>query len=420
MISSNNYKKKLKNYINKESLLKLCLLISSFNVVLWYYKKFIYGDRQPFWDLIVNYCAGQSYLNNISPYKYGIGNNPLSKCLFESGGLNDGFFYVATIPLLKLSSLLAQFDVETIKSSWVLVNLLSLITIFYTSAYIYKTKIKLSWYLIILLFSFGGVNFFSLLTGNISIVAATFISIGIFFYTKNKTDIFCLLVCLAALLRPQFFMFILIPFMEKDKKYFLKFLFYSLTISILFFYDYFFNKELFFGFLKGLAFVRSDGWFFTYGDGIGLDAIIDQMPYAILLMFDSYIQSGPSKYSNFAWMIIASILLIGAYNFLRKKDSVIKINRLNSIALGTIIITACLPRLQMYDLFLAIPATHYIANNLMINRNKNISFFGFAILIIIYSVHDINARLFVFFLIYFYYFINNNFFNLKKRGIGFS
>ena len=176
----------------------------------------------------------------------------------------------------------------------------------------------------------------------------------------------------------------------------------------------------FFGFLKGLAFVRSDGWFFTYGDGIGLDAIIDQMPYAILLMFDSYIQSGPSKYSNFAWMIIASILLIGAYNFLRKKDSVIKINRLNSIALGTIIITACLPRLQMYDLFLAIPATYYIANNLMINRNKNISFFGFAILIIIYSVHDLNAPLFVFFLIYFYYFINNNFFNLKKRGIGFS
>ena len=206
----------------------------------------------------------------------------------------------------------------------------------------------------------------------------------------------------------------------RSKLGYLTTLFYSLTISILFFYDYFFNKELFFGFLKGLAFVRSDGWFFTYGDGIGLDAIIDQMPYAILLMFDSYIQSGPSKYSNFAWMIIASILLIGAYNFLRKKDSVIKINRLNSIALGTIIITACLPRLQMYDLFLAIPATHYIANNLMINRNKNISFFGFAILIIIYSVHDINAPLFVFFLIYFYYFINNNFFNLKKRGIGFS
>ena len=45
-------------------------------------------------------------------------------------------------------------------------------------------------------------------------------------------------------------------------------------------------KEMFIGFLKGVAYVRSDAFFWTFGDGIGLDAIIDQLPYAILLLFD--------------------------------------------------------------------------------------------------------------------------------------
>ena len=126
-----------------------------------------------------------------------------------------------------------------------------------------------------LLFSFGGVGFFSFLTGNITTLAATFISIGIYFYLKKNINIFCLCICIAALVRPQLFLFILLPFMEENKKYFLKVIFYSFTIAIFFFYDFIFQKELFFGFLKGLAYVRSDAWFFTFGDGIGLDAIID-------------------------------------------------------------------------------------------------------------------------------------------------
>ena len=36
---------------------------------------------------------------------------------------------------------------------------------------------------------------------------------------------------------------------------------------------------MFIGFLKGVAYVRSDAFFWSFGDGIGL-AIIDQLPYA--------------------------------------------------------------------------------------------------------------------------------------------
>ena len=396
-------KQALNNLFSKDIFLKICLIISSANVVIWFIKKYIFGDREPFWDLVINYCAGQSYINGISPYNYGVGINPLGKCLNESGGLNDAFVYVATIPLLKISSLLAQFDIETIKSFWVIINLFSFFIIFLTSTYIYKINKKYSWYILMLLFSFGGVGFFSFLTGNITTLAATFISIGIYFYLKKNINIFCLCICIAALVRPQLFLFILLPFMEENKKYFLNVIFYSFTIAILFFYDFIFQKELFFGFLKGLAYVRSDAWFFTFGDGIGLDAIIDQLSYAVLLLFDVYIQPGPSKYSNILWIILSSIILLSTYFFLTKKNISKKINKTNSIALGIVIITLCLPRLQMYDLILAIPAVHCIAINIMSEKQKRLSFLGFAMLSIMYAVHDLNSPLFLFSLIFFYY-----------------
>lgn len=213
-------KQALTNLFSKDIILKICLAISSLNVAIWFIKKYIHGNREPFWDLVINYCAGLSYINGISPYNYGIGINPLGKCLDESHGMNDAFVYVASVPLLKLSSLLGQFNIETVKNLWVIVNLFSFFIILFTSIYIYKINKKYSWYILMLLFSFGGVGFFSFLTGNIAILAATFISIGIYFYLKKNINIFCLCVCLAALLRPQFFLFILMPFMQENKKYF--------------------------------------------------------------------------------------------------------------------------------------------------------------------------------------------------------
>ena len=52
----------------------------------------------------------------------------------------------------------------------------------------------------------------------------------------------------------------------------------------------------------------------------GLDAIIDQLSYAVLLLFDVYIQPGPSKYSNILWIILSSIILLSTYFFLTKKN----------------------------------------------------------------------------------------------------
>ena len=99
----------------------------------------------------------------------------------------------------------------------------------------------------------------------------------------------------------------------------------------------------------------------------------------MLLLFDVYIQPGPSKYSNILWIILSSIILLSTYFFLTKKNISKKINKTNSIALGIVIITLCLPRLQMYDLILAIPAVHCIAINIMSEKQKGLSFLGFAI-----------------------------------------
>ena len=409
MINLKLNKKKFNLLLNKDLFLKICLLISSFNICLWFFKKFIFGDREPFWDMIINYCAGQAYINNINPYEYGIGINPLRECLSDFGNMNDGFVYVSTVILVKLSSLFSLFDIEVIKNFWYLISIFSLIVIIFTSKNIYKEKINYYWYSLILFFSFGGIYLFSYLTGNISLLAATIISIGIYFYKKRKINTFCILVCLAATLRPQFFLFILLPFMQEKREYFFKIIIFSFMIISIFLYDFFLNKELFYGFLKGLAYVRSDSWFFTFGDGIGLDAIIDQLPYAIISYFDIYVQPGPSKYSNIIWLILASTFLIGTYVFLRKENNLkkININEECSLALGVIIITACLPRLQMYDLILAIPATYCLGNNLMLKKEKLVSLFGFIILIFMFAVHDLNAPIFIFFTIFLYFYLKN-------------
>ena len=57
----------------------------------------------------------------------------------------------------------------------------------------------------------------------------------------------------------------------------------------------------------------------------------------------------------------------------------------------------------MYDLILALPATYCIGMYLMEKNQKMVSLFGFIILSIMYAVHDINAPLFLFFMILFYF-----------------
>ena len=94
----------MKKIITKENLLNLILFLSSINILIWFYKKYLIGSREVFWDLSINYCAGKIYSIGQTPYGL-LANNPIADCIKNAAGLNEAFAYNYTIPLVKFFSL---------------------------------------------------------------------------------------------------------------------------------------------------------------------------------------------------------------------------------------------------------------------------------------------------------------------------
>ena len=64
-----------KKNISKEYILSLALFITSVNFIIWFFKKFIFGDRVFFWDLSPVYCANKLFAENLNPYGFFPENN---------------------------------------------------------------------------------------------------------------------------------------------------------------------------------------------------------------------------------------------------------------------------------------------------------------------------------------------------------
>ena len=79
-----NFIKKI-NQENKLKIIKFILLASliivTSNSLIYLFEKYITGDRYIFFDLPLNYCAGELFSNNISPYGFGLGKAPLIECV---------------------------------------------------------------------------------------------------------------------------------------------------------------------------------------------------------------------------------------------------------------------------------------------------------------------------------------------------
>ena len=168
----------IKKIITKENILHLILCLSSLNILNWFYKKYIIGSREVFWDLSVNYCAGKIYSIGNTPYGM-MSNNPIAECIKNSAGLNEAFAYNYTIPLAKFFSLFSFINFDDLKRYWFVLVCICVYFIFKNSKFLFAKNKNSILFLLIMFFSFGGVFFQSLLTGNISIIAFTLISFRI-------------------------------------------------------------------------------------------------------------------------------------------------------------------------------------------------------------------------------------------------
>ena len=402
----------MKKIITKENLLNLILFLSSINILIWFYKKYLIGSREVFWDLSINYCAGKIYSIGQTPYGL-LANNPIADCIKNAAGLNEAFAYNYTIPLVKFFSLFSFIEFADLQKIWFLVICLCTFYIFKNTKVIFAKNKNSLLFLIILFFSFGGVFFQSLLTGNISIIGFTLISFGLLSFYKKNINNFALYILIASLIKPHFFFYLLIGFIYKGKKFFNKFFLSLLILLLIYSIDFFFNKEIFLDFLNTMQTMKSDFWFFSFGGGIGIVSITEQLPSQILSLLNIYLSSGPSIFSSIFWIFSSSIILIGSmYFFSIKKDWILSKKKL-FLAFSILIVTMCLPRIAFYELYIIIPVKFYLLNKFFNSSNKFLSNLGFIFLIVMFGVHDINS---IFFLISSISFILI-FINLKKLNI---
>ena len=76
---------KILNQPSSTKLIEIILLISllffTVDSLIYFSEKYILGNRYIFFDLPLNYCAGELFSNNISPYGFGLGKAPLIECV---------------------------------------------------------------------------------------------------------------------------------------------------------------------------------------------------------------------------------------------------------------------------------------------------------------------------------------------------
>ena len=401
----------MKKFITKENFLYLALFLSSINILFWFYKKYIIGSREFFWDLAVNYCAGKIYANGYSPYGF-LANNPIYKCINDSAGLNEAFAYNYTIPLAKLFSLFSFTSFDELKKIWFLVVCICTYFIFRNTKKLFDESINNILFLTMLFFSFGGVFFQSLINGNIAIIGFTLISFSLLSLYKNNTKNFSLFILIASLIKPHFFFYILIGFVYKGKKFFKIFFYSFIFLLFIYFLDFIFNKELFLDFLNSMKTMKSNLWFFSFGGGIGIVSINEQLPSKIFSILDIYIPAGPSLFSSTFWLFSSSVLLLGSiYLFSIKKYWLLKKKKL-FFTFSILIVVMCLPRIAFYELHIIIPALFFISKKFFYSTNKSLSNIGFILLLIMFGVHDINSIFFLMSLITFLLI----YINLKKNS----
>ena len=238
-----------------------------------------------------------------------------------------------------------------------------------------------------------------MLTGNISILGYALICVSLIFLHRKKLNLFSSFIILLSLVKPHFFIFLLIGYIVYGNEY-IKNLISSL-IFIVFFYFIFFllNASIFFDFFNAIRATNTSEWFFSFNSTFGLVGIINNLPRIFNSTgFDIYFSGGPGILNNIICLSLISFIFLGFFYF----RSFIKIKDLNGcnksklIALGTVLVVLINPNITIYDFLIFIPSVFYLVNEV------NISYkFKYFIMILFILIQDINFPFFVASLIYF-------------------
>ena len=421
-----NFIKKI-NQENKLKIIKFILLASliivTSNSLIYLFEKYITGDRYIFFDLPLNYCAGELFSNNISPYGFGLGKAPLIECVNKIINGDWGMpVYIYSPIFLEFLSPISKINYDLIRNSWYLITAISIFFIIFFSYKVLPINNLKKIMPLIILFSFGGILFNAIFTGNISILAYSLVALSLVFLHKKKLNLFSLIIIILTLIKPHFFIFLLMGFIVYGKEY-IKYIFLSLLIIIFSYFAFFIYKTpIFIDFLQSIQSVSSKEWFFSYNSTFGLTGILNNLPIVLNnLNLNIYFSGGPNMINKIIWLILVFFIFLSLIYF-RLFTNITNLNshkKSNLIAFGSIIILLINPNVTIYDFFIFIPSAYYLINEFKFNNTflDNVNF-KYSVFLLFVIVQDINFPFFIATLIYFIVIFksikNNNILNLSS------
>ena len=375
-----NYIKYVKSFVGNSSIVNLIfyspLFISFFNIISNFFEKIVFGGRSVFADFTVYRCGAITYINDLNPYK----PNALSECLNSYPNALDFFYPPFTINVF---SMFANLNQSWAVISWGLIILPILFLYLILIKKIFFKDKNIFLFLIIYFFSFGGLNFTGLLTGNITIIFYSLLGVSLFYLITRKImfPVFATLTVMC-LFKITYLVFLPLLFFIQRKK-FLNYSFISISIILFFYlYSYFKNPNIFIDFLNHLTYLRSSEFFSLYGGGFGFYSILRGLPD----FFFPGIFEQNNTLIQFAWLFICGLLLLSMIIvFLNNK-----LEKKQILSIGILIITICYPLIKDYEGFLLIPSIYYLLFNLNWESifGKFSEIFKYILIFSTFAIHD--------------------------------
>tara|TARA_B100001013_G_C24612757_1_gene443893 strand:- start:110 stop:1324 length:1215 start_codon:yes stop_codon:yes gene_type:complete len=354
------------------------LLISSFNIILNFFEKVVFGERFIFADFSVYRCGAITFLNNINPYK----PNALSECLNSYPNALDFFYPPFTLNIFSMFSNLTKNNAVIL---WTIIILpIFLFNIFLNHKLFFKNK-NFFLFLLFYFFSFGGLNFTGLLTGNITIILYALLGVS-FYYTieKEKSLFIFFALIILCLFKITYLVFLILFFFLESKKYLRNSLLSISAITMFYLVSYFNNPKFFLDFLNHLTYLRSSEFFNLYGGGFGLYSIIKGMPE----LFYPGVSENYKFYFQFVWVLLCGSFMSSMIFLLYIKKK--KFSKLQTLSFGILTITICYPLLKDYEGFLLVPVIYYLLFNLNFKSlfKKSDKNFKYILIFCSIAIHD--------------------------------
>ena len=336
-------------------LILLIFFARSFNYSFYWYEAFkaaLNGNADHiFWDFEVYKCAAEFFINNQNPYDLITNCSPSKK----------QFIYNYPPLTLFLAIPFALINFLSAKVIWGLLLIFFLFIFVNFQRKLFQTKLHYLLYFIIIFFSLDKTIIYSFFTGNLSFILQILLACSFYFLSKNKFNIFFLIICFISCFKFYFIIFVLCPILLDKYKYFKQVVLTFIFVAVFYLFNYLYNPELFNNWILNIYKISIGK---NYYDSFG----IGSLNYIVFLnnflennnIFNSSYREYIEVFFTFLYLVLIS--LIGYYylNINATKDYN---NYKIRMAISIIIVGAAIPRLEVYELIVFVAPMIFLFEN---------------------------------------------------------